>query len=181
MDPNVEFFEGDFGKMAEFVPKELSRRQIVSKRASLYDMLGKISPAIANLKLFEKEVLMCTMGWDDAVPESLRLKAVQNFVILEKLRGVHYNRARIPPDAVSDQARIILLVDAAEKALMLTVYIKFTNFYLQEYTCNTVRVRILGSDRVLVLHHGPYSIPFLSSPFRSPLAFRPGPPLYELC
>ena len=54
MDPNVEYFEGDFGKMAEFVPKLLTRRQIVSKRAGIYDLLGKISPVLARLKCLRK-------------------------------------------------------------------------------------------------------------------------------
>ena len=31
MDPNVEYFEDNFGKMAKFVPKFLTSRQIVSK------------------------------------------------------------------------------------------------------------------------------------------------------
>ena len=55
----------------------------------------------------------------------LRIEAVQNFIMLEKLRSVHYYRPRIPADAVSEVARIILLVDAAEEVLMVTVYIGF--------------------------------------------------------
>ena len=51
--------------------------------------------------------------------ENLRLRAIQNFIILEKLRGVHYQRAKIPSVAVSEQARIILVVDAAEEVLMV--------------------------------------------------------------
>jgi hypothetical protein len=45
--------------------------------------------------------------------------------LLEKLRGVHFTRAKIPADAVSDQARLILVVDAAEQVLMFTGYVGF--------------------------------------------------------
>ena len=40
LDPKTEYFDGDFGKMADFVPKQLTRRHIVSKRAGIFDVLG---------------------------------------------------------------------------------------------------------------------------------------------
>ena len=125
LDPKTTFFEGDFGKMSDFVPDALTRRQIVSKRASIFDMFGKITPVTAKLKRFEKEVLNFTKSWDEAVSEELRLQAIKNFIMIEKLRGIHYQRAKIPVDAVSEVARIILVVDAAEDILMFTVYIGF--------------------------------------------------------
>ena len=111
--------------MSSFVPDPLSRRQIVSKRASIFDMFGKISPVTAKLKRFERDVINSTDSWDAPIPDHLRLQAIQNFVMVEKLRGIHYTRAKIPVDAVDVVARIILVVDAAEEVLMFTVYIGF--------------------------------------------------------
>ena len=125
LDPATEFFEGDFAKMDQFVPSKLTRRQVVSKRASVYDLLGKMSPIMAKLKLFESEVISNTESWEQPISEALRSKAIQNFILLEKLRGIHFTRAKIPVDAVSDQARLILVVDAAEEVLIFTVYIGF--------------------------------------------------------
>ena len=125
LDPNAIFFEGDFAKMSSFVPDALTRKQIVSKRASIFDMFGKITPVTAKLKRFEKEVLNFTKSWDEAVSEQLRLQAIKNFIMIEKLRGIHYQRAKIPVDAVSEIARTILVVDAAEDILIFTVYIGF--------------------------------------------------------
>ena len=70
-------------------------------------------------------MINCTDSWDAPIPDHLRLKAIQNFIMIEKLRGIHYTRAKIPVDAVGVQARIILVVDAAEDVLMFTVYIGF--------------------------------------------------------
>ena len=123
LDPETKFFDGDFGEMDKFIPSNLSRRQVVSKRASVHDMFGKIEPVKAKLKLFERRVFGATENWDDPLPEELRSEAVKNFILLEKLRGVHYYRPRIPSDAINEEARLILLVDAAEEVLMATVFI----------------------------------------------------------
>ena len=47
---NAEYFEsgGDFAKMNAFVPEKLTRRMIVSKRAALYDSMGKLEPVKGN-------------------------------------------------------------------------------------------------------------------------------------
>ena len=125
LDPKTVLFDGSFGDMSDFVSDPLTRRQIVSKRASIFDMFGKISPVMAKLKRFEREVIHSTDSWDAPIPDHLRLKAIQNFIMIEKLRGIHYTRAKIPVDAVNVFARIILVVDAAEDVLMFTVYIGF--------------------------------------------------------
>ena len=73
----TEFFEkGDFAKMNTFVPENLTRRMVVSKRAALYDPLGKFEPIKAMLKIHEREVVLATTGWDDSISNDLRIKWV---------------------------------------------------------------------------------------------------------
>jgi len=78
----VDYFEpgGSFAKMDQFVPQQLTRRMIVSKRASLYDFLGKLEPIKAKLKLDEREVVLLTSGWDDVVSPEVRNKWLSNFL-----------------------------------------------------------------------------------------------------
>ena len=59
----AEVFEhgGDFAKMNAFVPDKLTRRMIVSKRAALYDSMGKLEPIKAMLKVNEREVVLATL------------------------------------------------------------------------------------------------------------------------
>ena len=123
----TEFFEigGDITKMNEYVPEKLTRRMIVSKRASLYETLGKLEPIKAKLKIDEREAVLLTTGWDDPVSSSLRNKWVQNFLLIEQLRGIRFTRARIPATALDTNMRLLTLVDAAEQVINVVCYCGF--------------------------------------------------------
>ena len=111
--------------MNAYVPEKLTRRMIVSKRASLYETLGKLEPIKAKLKIDEREVVMLTSGWDDPVSTSLRDKWVKNVLLIEQLRGIRYSRARIPVTAVDTKMRLLTLVDAAEQIVNVATYCGF--------------------------------------------------------
>ena len=59
---DTEYFEsgGKLAKMNVFVPKKLTRRMIVSKRAALHDPLRKLQPIAAMLKVHEREVVQAS-------------------------------------------------------------------------------------------------------------------------
>ena len=118
----VKIFEGEFGDLENFVPRKLTKRKLASKVAALYDLMGKFAPVLAGLKLDLRIVNKVTEGWDDPVPDDLRNKWIQNFWTMEKLRGIKFNRARMPGDAVDERMRIITAVDAAENILMMGVW-----------------------------------------------------------
>ena len=94
--------------MNKFVPYKLIRRQVVSKRASVFDLMGKIPPIMAKLKLFETEVISYIQSLEEPISEHLRVRTLSFW-------------RKIPADAVSDQARLILVLDATEKVLMFNV------------------------------------------------------------
>ena len=123
----VELFEagGDFTKMDQFVPVKLTRRMIVSKRASLYDSLGKLEPIKGKLKLDERQVVQLTDGWDDVVSPEVRNKWVRNFLLMEQMRGIKFSRARMPTTAVDTRMRLITMVDAALELIMMVTYCGF--------------------------------------------------------
>ena len=123
----AEYFEvgGDFAKMDAHVPIKLTRRMIVSKRASLYESMGKLEPIKAKLKIDERDAVLLTSSWDDAVPTNVRNKWIQNFLLIEQMRGLRYTRARIPSTAVDTNMRLITLVDAAEQIIMVVTYCGF--------------------------------------------------------
>ena len=124
---DTEYFEtgGDFAKMAAFVPEKLTRRMIVSKRAALYDPLGKLEPIKAMLKVHEIEVVMATADWDSVVDSNLRNKWVKNFLIIEQLRGIRFNRAVMPKNAADTRMRLITLVDGAKDLVMVSCWCGF--------------------------------------------------------
>ena len=124
---DTEYFPlgGDFDKMDLYVPKKLTRRMIVSKRASIYEALGKLEPIKAKLKIDEREAVSLTSDWDDAVPTTVRNKWLHNFLLIEKLRGLRFTRARIPINALDTKMRLITLVDAAEQIVNVVAYCGF--------------------------------------------------------
>ena len=111
--------------MDSFVPVKLTRRMIVSKRASLYDSCGKLEPIKAKLKLDEREVVQLTTDWDEAVTPDIRSKWLRNFLLIEQLRGIRFNRARMPVTALDTRMRLITLVDAALQLVMMVTYCGF--------------------------------------------------------
>ena len=117
---SVRFFDETEQTMDEFVPSKLSRRQVASKLASqCWDILGKLAPLMTGLKLDLREVFKSTQGWDDPMPPELRAKWVQNFLLIEKCRGLRYTRAIMPLDAVDTNMRLLTGVDAAKEGLMM--------------------------------------------------------------
>jgi hypothetical protein len=123
----AEYFDsgGDFAKMDAFVPEKLTRRMIVSKRAALYDSMGKLEPVKAMLKVSEREAVLATLDWDDAVASDIRNKWVKNFLMMEQLRGLRFTRARMPSTALNSNMRLITLVDGAKELAMVGSYCGF--------------------------------------------------------
>ena len=111
----TQVFEGSMmDDLEKFVPKKLTRRMVFSKNHSIFDPLGKLAPIMSILKVDLREAVKMTEGWDDPVPEETRSKWINNFWMLEKLRGQKYQRATMPEDAVDSKMDLIIAVDAAE-------------------------------------------------------------------
>ena len=105
-------------KMEEFVPKSLTRRMIVSKNSSIFDLPGKLVPVLIGLKADVSEAIEETKDWDDEVSPELRSKWVKNFLMIESLRGIKFNRATMPPEAISEKMNIITGGDFAKAKIV---------------------------------------------------------------
>ena len=71
--------------MDKFVPEKLTRRMIVSKFSSIFDLPGKLVPVLTALKADVSEAIMETKNWDDPVSPELRSRWVRNFLKIEEL------------------------------------------------------------------------------------------------
>ena len=112
-------------KMEDFVPKKLSRRQVSSKLASVFDIVGYLAPIISGLKADIRKVVLNTLSWDDAMPAILRNKWLENFLRLESIRGIKFHRPILPEDALDCNMRLFVGVDAAEEHLMIGTWGSF--------------------------------------------------------
>ena len=116
----TQVFEGSMMEQLDsFVPKKLSRRIIFSKNAAIFDLTGKLAPILGILKFDLREAVEQTEGWDDPVPEELRSKWIKNFWMLEKLKGMKFQRAIMLEGAVSTKMNLIIAVDVAEKCVKM--------------------------------------------------------------
>ena len=116
----VKFFEGSLEEdMEKFVPNPLSKRQAASKVASVWDLLGHLTPVMPRLKIDLRDTFKTTEGWDTAMPPDLRQRWVQNLWLLERLRGLKFTRAVMPAEAVDTKLRVMTGVDAAKPALIM--------------------------------------------------------------
>ena len=122
----TEVFNGSSVEdMERFVPKKLTRRMIFSKLASVFDIPGKFTPVEVGMKRDLRSSAKLTSAWDDPVPDELRGKWVQNYWMLEKLKGIKFQRARMPDTAVNADMDLITGVDAAMDVKIVGVWCRF--------------------------------------------------------
>ena len=109
----------------EFVPKKLTRRMVASKKASIFDILGKVSVLLISSSVLLRITMKQTSGWDDEMPPELRSRWIKEFLLWEQLRGLQFNRAMMPIDAIDTKLRIIGAVDAAKAAMVIGAWAGF--------------------------------------------------------
>ena len=120
--------EGSFGfdpnKMVleDYVPKNLTRRQITRATARVWDLVGKVAPITLRIKHDLRKLIKELPEWDIPMSSNARSLWIQNFEILEKIRPLLYPRCTRPRDALRKTCRLWLLVDAAEWGMMVSVY-----------------------------------------------------------
>ena len=69
--------------------------------------MGNYVPFENILKIDLREANEMTKDWDDRLPDNLHNKWIQNFIRVEKLKGLKFYRAVMPEDAVSCSMDII--------------------------------------------------------------------------
>ena len=121
----TEVFDGSFEDLKKFVKKPLTRRLIVSKFWSLFDPFGKLTPLTAKMKLDVSKAMQQTSSWDEQVPTILHDKWLENLWKMQKLKGLQFQRPRIPKDALNTDLHLVGCVDAADELKIVGVWAKF--------------------------------------------------------
>ena len=111
--------------MNNFVPRKLSRRQVVSKLMSIFDLQGRMIPLTAGFKRDMRTVVAATLSWDEAVTNEHRSTWVKNFMNMEAMRGIKFTRPRMPQDAVDTKMRLLVLVDASQEIISIWAGVGF--------------------------------------------------------
>ena len=116
LEIGTQVFSGHFREdLEKFVPKDLTRKQILSRKASFFDVTGKFTPISSVLSHVLRKAIKETESWDEAVSDQLRSKWIGNFLMLERLRGIKFNRAKMPENAKSSKMNLIIATDSAKE------------------------------------------------------------------
>ena len=77
------------------------------------------------MKLDVSKAMKQTSGWDDQVPTTLHDKWLDNFWQIQRLKGLQFQRPRIPKDALYTDVHLVCCVDAADELKIVGVWAKF--------------------------------------------------------
>ena len=132
------------GKKAQnlegIIPENFTRRDCAGKVAEIFDLLGKITPISAALKLDLSELCQRNLDWDDYIPSDLKTLWQNNFELIRKLGEIKFRRARVPEDAVSLEMETIEMADASPNLMCSAIYGRFKR-KTGSYSCQLLFAR----------------------------------------
>ena len=117
------------------------------KVAEVFDILGKFTPIIGEMKFDLHELVQRKLNWDDVIPDSLRAIWESHFKMIQEIKNVRFKRAIVPTDAVNLNIDTIDFGDASKSLLCVAIYARFRR-KTGEYSCQLVlsRTRIIPSS-----------------------------------
>ena len=144
-------FEGKtLEELDNFVPKQLTIRQALSKTSSIFDPRGIISPYTLLTKLafqdsiqslggfgddvldkstkkLNKKIVLTAKMWDLPLPKKQRAEWVRLFFMAEQIREFKFPRFPIPDNIDTSECYLFGYGDAANPGSQECVHIAFTN------------------------------------------------------
>ena len=110
---------------AKIVPERLTRRHCVSKVAEIFDIVGRITPITAAVKLDLHQLVHRGLDRDDAIPENLRPIWSLHFKMMKEIPAIKYQRAVIPQDAANLDINTVETGDASQSIACNAIYVRF--------------------------------------------------------
>ena len=83
----------------------------------IFDIRGLLIPLTARLKQDLRDIFSNTPEWDHAVSSEQRFTWVQNFLDVEKCKGIKFHRPIMPEDDKDTKIQFRVLVDAAKELM----------------------------------------------------------------
>ena len=129
-DIAIDFTELNFAKKVRgkkpasntSIPTNITRRQCVSKVSEVFDITGKLTPITASFKIDLHNLIERNIGWDDAIPDSLRPIWVSHFEMMEEIKNIRFSRCVIPVDAYNTEISTLDFGDASKSIAAVAIY-----------------------------------------------------------
>ena len=100
---------------------KLTKRNILSKLATIFDPIGIGAAIIVKAKIALQELWQLGLDWDDNIPHTAKEKWTRIFEDLAKLNDVKCHRCLMPPNVVGKPS-IIVFCDASRLAFGAVAY-----------------------------------------------------------
>ena len=107
------------------IPERLTRRHCISKVSEIYDIVGKMTPITATMKLDLHELVKRNLDWEDTIPDDLRGLWESHFEMMQEINNVRHTRALIPDDAISLELNTLDFGDASNSIACIAIYVRF--------------------------------------------------------
>ena len=119
---------------------KLTKRNILSVSASFYDPLGFISPVTARVKVLFQLLCKKKLGWDDEVPDDLRVYWTDFLSLLKNLNFVTLKRFVFEPDV--KRVEIHGFCDSSAEVYCAVIFLRLvtSNGIFVKFFCAKTRV-----------------------------------------
>lgn len=109
-------------KVATNPPEVLTKRQLLSEIAKLFDPLGWIAPSIISMKILLQKLWLAGLSWDDALPNAIQSDWNEFRNQLPSIEHIRINRWL----NTSSQSSVEIhgFSDASEKAYAAAIYVR---------------------------------------------------------
>ena len=104
------------------IPANFTRRNCVGKVAEIFDLLGKITPITAGMKLDLSKLCNRKLHWDDTIPDDLKAVWKSNFEMIMEIKKLRFIRTIIPEDAANLEIETIDTADASHSLVCAAIY-----------------------------------------------------------
>lgn len=104
----------------------VTKRNVLSKIAQIFDPLGLIGPVLINAKIVMQQLWQLKLDWDESLPQSLYTTWNTYYKSLPRINEILISR-NVNPGNVSGKIDIFGLGDASEKAYGACLYAVSTN------------------------------------------------------
>lgn len=113
--------------IAELPPlDEVTKRVLISDVAKIFDVLGWFCPCIIKMKILFQQMWELKVGWDDPVPESIRISWMRWRSELNLLTTKHIPRCYFDKRAHVTMMELHGFCDASEQAYAAVLYLRMT-------------------------------------------------------
>jgi hypothetical protein len=101
-----------------------TKRDVLKIVMSLYDLLGLLGPFNVQAKIILQDIWRSAVGWDDEIPDSIRVKFQSWLDLLPQIEQVRVPRCYHPDIPQAVDVQLHLFVDASEKAFSAVAYFR---------------------------------------------------------